>query len=369
MLLADNRRMALAAAFVSAALRYWLGVFPTARRVMHRLEHRAAKIPDPALRRLALDAQQSKWASLEGAAAFAAFVPRGQRAAVTRLLVLLQCIYDYTDTLMEQPNGNPAANARQLHMALLAALQPHGPQLDYYAHCARRNDGGYLIDLVEACRAAIARLPSYALISATVVEKARGIAFYQSAINLALECDHPTLIRWAALQLPPSTGLKWWETGAASGSSLVIFALLAAAADPTMTRQRATAIEAIYWPWGGALHTLLDSLVDRDEDAATGQHELLNHYTSPEEVAERLHLLALEAIQRAGAVGVEHSLILAGMTGLYLSDKRAWSPAARPATERVLAASGELAATAMLLLRVRRLIHRKAHLYRAGAPF
>ena len=105
----------------------------------------------------------------------------------------------------------------------------------------------------------------------------------------------------------------------------------------------------------GALHTLLDSLIDRAEDAATGQRNLLEHYSSSQVMAERMELLAIEAARRAEVVGVEHRLILAGMTSLYLSDPNAWSPYARETTERVLGALGGLARPAMLVLRSRRL--------------
>ncbi len=51
-----------------------------------------------------------------------------------RLLVRLQSIYQYTDSLMEQPSSNPVANARELHTAIEIALQPGRPHIDYYRH-------------------------------------------------------------------------------------------------------------------------------------------------------------------------------------------------------------------------------------------
>ncbi len=200
-------------------------------------------------------------------------------------------------------------------------------------------------------------LPAYGLVQAAVLEQARRIRFYQSHINLAKERDHAALVRWAELEAPCAK-LRWWELAAATGSSVAAFALLAAAADSDLTKAQARAIESLYWPWMGALHTLLDSLIDRAEDAATGQHNLLDHYSSGREMADRMELLAVEAARRAKAVGVEHRLILAGMTSLYLSDPNAWSPYARETTERVLAALGGLGKPAMLVLRARRFVHR-----------
>ena len=343
-----------AVAFASAARRYWIGVFPVVQSEIRRLRLCARDIPDPVLRSLALDAQRRKWASLEGAAAFATFTPRRQRARVTRLLVDLQGVFDYADTVMEQPNDVPAANARQLHCAFVAALQPDLPHGDYYRHQTRREDGGYLAELTDTCRAAVRELPSYPAVAEAVLRHARRIVFYQSDINLATAADYHDLARWASKQVAGSE-LKWWEIGAACGSSLAIFAHVAAAADPGLTSGEVNAIDALYWPWAEALHIFLDSLIDRAEDRETHQHNLLDHYSSQDEMTERLGLLASETVERALDVAPHHRLILAGMVALYLSDEQAWTAFARPATERILAATGTLAKPALLLLRARRL--------------
>jgi tetraprenyl-beta-curcumene synthase len=343
-----------AISFVSAARRYWLGVFPIVQSEIGWLRHRARDIPDPVLRGLALDAQRHKATSLEGAAAFATFVPREQRTSVTHLLVTLQCVFDYADTLMEQPSEEPVINASQLHNALLVSLQPDRPHLDYYKYHSHRDDGGYLVGLVDVCRALIERLPSYRVVSDVVLAHANRIVFYQSQINLARERDYQRLRRWASAEIF-GTPLSWWEIGAACGSSLALFAHVAAAASPVLTDHETELVDHLYWPWGDALHTMLDSLVDRAEDAAATQHNLLDHYASQEEMTERLGLLASETAERALAVAPHHRLILAGMIALYLSDRQAWTAFARPATERVLEATGTFAKPALLLLRARRL--------------
>jgi tetraprenyl-beta-curcumene synthase len=341
-------------AFASAARRYWLGVFPVVQHEIRRLHRCACDIPDPALRALAFDAQKRKWASLEGAAAFAVFTPRLGRFSLIRLLVDLQGVFDYADTLMEQPSRTPIANARRLHNACVAALRPDLPHADYYQHHTCRDDGGYLIELIEGCRVTICALPSYAVVADAVQRHVWRVVFYQSQINLATTGDHPALARWASKQ-PAGLQLKWWEVGAACGSSLAIFAHLAAASDPNLTRSEVEAIEALYWPWAEALHILLDSLIDRAEDNATDQRNLLDCYASQDEMIERLGLLAREMVRRAEAVPPQHQLILAAMVALYLSDEQAWTPSARPATERILEATGTFVRPALLLLRLRRM--------------
>lgn len=341
-------------AFASAACRYWLGVFPLVLLEVRRLRHRAGEIPDPALRSLAFDAQRRKWASLEGAAAFATFVVSMHRKRLVRALIDLQALLDYIDTLMEQPSEDTAANARELHHAFLAALHPDLPHRDYYKHNRQHDDGGYLVQLADTCRASIRELPSYPIVAEAVMRHARRVVFYQSEINLATVEDHPKLVRWAGEQVSGSE-LSWWEVGAACGSSLAVFAHIAAAADPALTVRDVDAIEALYWPWAEALHILLDGLIDRAEDQETNQPNLLDHYSSLEEMTERLGLLAEETVKRTRDVAPHHRLILAGMVALYLSDEQAWIVSARPASERVLAATGTFAKPALLLLRTRRL--------------
>ncbi|MGA9314521.1 MAG: DUF2600 family protein [Solirubrobacteraceae bacterium] len=350
-----RQQVVLAARFVAAAQRYWIGTYPTIREEVRYLKHQAQSIPNPKLRRLALDTQDNKWGDLEGAAAFAAFVPPKRRACVVRLLVTLQGIYDYADTLTEQPSDDPSANAIMLHSAMLAALKPGEQHADYYAHHRTHDDDGYLKRLIDRCHAAIGQLPAYPLVVEAAHTHTQRIVDYQTYINHDREHNYPSFVRWAGSETPLDTALNWWETGAACGSSLALFALLACAADPTLTHSQARAVEATYWPWANALHTLLDNLIDLAEDRETHQHNLIDHYTSQAEMTDRLGLLASETVKRACNAPPQHRLILAGMIALYLSDEQAEIAFTRPAAERVLEATGTFARPALLMLSARRL--------------
>jgi tetraprenyl-beta-curcumene synthase len=348
-------RVAVAAAFASAACRYWLGVFPTVHREISSLRRRARSITSSELRLLAIHNLRAEKGNLEGAAAFAAFVPHPYRGSVIRAQVAFQAAYDYVDSLSEHLPTASAVTARRLHCALLMAVTPGRPHLDYYARHACREDNGYLIELIDICRVAVSRLPAYPLVAKAIRVNTRRIIAYQSRASLLASCKYPPYVRWATEETPADADLRWWETGAACGSSMAVFALLAAAADPQLTPSSVKATETIYWPWAGALHTLLDSLIDHDEDKATGQQSLITHYKSTEEMTTRLGLIATEALRRAEHIGTNHCLILAGMVSLYLSDAQAWRPNSCPVTEEVLSALGALAAPAMLVLRLRRL--------------
>lgn len=312
---------ALPVCFLIGAQRYWLSVFPCLAHETRHWQQRAAAIPDPALRKLALEAQRIKRGNVEGSVALAAFAPAEHRAQAVRAQVAFQSIYDYVDTLAEQPAQEPVLNARQLHQALIVAIDKQVEHSHYYAHNTSHQDGGYLEQIIDTCRTALCRLPSHTIVEAHIRRSAERIVGYQSRNLKQSQGGHHELKQWAEQQTPPQTQLAWWETAASAGSSLGLFALIAAAAHPGLTPAEATAIETGYWPWIGALHSLLDSLIDLDEDDHDGQRSLLSYYRSPQETSTRFGVLASEAAHAASKLprSSEHTLILAAMTSHYLT--------------------------------------------------
>jgi tetraprenyl-beta-curcumene synthase len=340
-----------------AARSYWLSVFPDACREARAWRMRASMIPDPGLRRLALETHGGKRSNLEGAAAFAAFVQPAGRHATVRALIAYQAIFDYLDTLAEQPSDDPIANGRRLNQALLAAIAPEEPHVDYYAHRRRGDDGGYLAALIEACRAALQALPSFAAIAEPVRRATERVVVYQSLNHGDGHGRRDAFDRWARSAGKAHVRLRWWETGAAAGSTLDLFALIAAASDPVLAPGVAETLGTAYFPWVGALHSLLDSLADREEDAAMGRRGLIDYYSSPDEAARRIATIASEAMNRVGELpeGHNHALIVAAMTSFYLCDlSTSSSPYTRLAVPLVLEAMGCLAGPTMLILSARR---------------
>jgi len=358
---ARDGRVALAASFASAAQRYWLGVYPRVCLERRRRRTRATQIPDPLLRRTAIEAHR-KWGNIEGAAAFATFVPRAHRPAAARAMACYQAAYNYLDILGEQPSSDPVANGRSLHSALLVALDPDPDRshADYYAHNCQHDDGGYLAEIVDACRAALATLPSYPLVAPAAMRAAERIVAFQSCNTGERQGDLAALQRWARAHTPPGSELRWWETAAAAGSSLGVFALIALAARPGLASSQASvetveAVESAYFPWIGALHSLLDTLVDTAEDHATGQHSLIGCYESTQEAAARLGELTERALAAARSLpgARAHTLLLAAMASFYLSAPEASTPEALPIARTVLGALDGPADLAMLVFRMR----------------
>jgi tetraprenyl-beta-curcumene synthase len=347
-------------AFSSSASRYWLTVFPDVNREVRAWRMRAAGIPDPELRRLALLTHRNERGNLEGAAAFAVLVPSEHRATVIRAAVAFQALYDFVDTLAEAPNHDPLANGHQLHLALLAALDPSIDCGDYYHYSTSPQgaDGAYLLSMIAACRAACAALPSYDVARLPALRAARRMVSYQAYIHARQQPERDSeLARWATSITPPGEDLRWWEVAAGAASSLGVFALMATAAQTSFGVEEMAVLEHAYFPWIGALHVLLDSLADRSADIASGHLSLVSHYEDTSAQAERLARLADRAVSAASAVpqATHHLAILSAMTSFYLS-----APGARKdssaalASERVLAEIGGLAAPAMTVLRARR---------------
>jgi tetraprenyl-beta-curcumene synthase len=358
---AVRERIALGGTFAGAALRFWLIVFPTVNRELSRLKRRAQEIPDPRIREVALQALEKR-GNIEGAAAFAAFAPRRFRRQTIRALVAFQAAYNLTDTLAEQPSADSARNARRLHEELCVALDPRATHLRYLEHHAQHDDGGYLADLLDTCRAALRGLPSYPLIASAAQTAAERIVAFQSLGPTPSVRDRATFERWARELGHPGSELRWWEMAAAGGSSLAIHALILAAADPKLQAAEVIALERAYFPWVGALHSLLDSLVDQEEDADARQLSLVGCYPSDHEAVVRMSAIASEAARATRALpgGRGHQVMLAAMAGFYLHTARS-SPAAGRAASRgvaeiadgVLSAIGDLARPALLVFATR----------------
>jgi tetraprenyl-beta-curcumene synthase len=348
-------QLTLAGAFAGAASRYWFGVFPLVGRELRHWHERARQIPDPGLRRLALITQRTERGNLEGAAAFAVLVPRAHRERVVRAVVAFQAAYDYVDTLAEQPSIDPIANGRQLHLALLSALDPDRAHPDYYEHHSGDQDNGYMRNLIDTCRFAFRALPSHASVAEPALRSAARMVAYQS-LNHGAGDPRRALARWATGLTPAGTGLRWWETAAGAASSLSVFALIAAAAQPALRVSDATATERAYFPWIGALHVLLDSVIDRGADIEAGQHSLIDHYASAEEAANRLSTIAGRAMRATELLprGVQHATILAAMVSFYLSAPDTSTPATVLVAQRVLERMGTAATPTMAVHRARR---------------
>lgn len=345
--------------FAAAAVRYWLVVFPRVCLELRRSRRRAQGIADPDVRAAAL-AALAKRSNMEGSAAFAVFASSRRRADVVHALVAFQAIYNHVDMLAERdPGGASVDRARCLHRTLLVALDPEDVGgLDLLEPDRSGADDGYLAALIERCHVALSRLPSYAALAPFARIAAARIVEFQS---LSVASRHE-LEAWARRETPPSTGFQWWETAAAAGSSLAVHAIIAAAASPTSSRADAAAIDGAYFPAIGALHSLLDSLVDLDEDAVTGQLCLLDCYPSRADAAAGMRALMRRALTNSRRLprGRGHELLVVAMACSYVSAPAAMTGGASGVARAVCSELGARARPALLVFELRRLAARFA---------
>jgi tetraprenyl-beta-curcumene synthase len=345
--------------FAGAARRYWIQVFPAARSQQRRLLAHARSIPDPILREDALTSHHDKGSNSEGLAALAVLAPSAHRAEIARSLVAYQLMLDYLDCVSERQVDDPVANGLHLHRAFEAALDPDAAHEDYYAFAPGREDGGYLVALIETCRAPLRAMPSYGAARQALLHQAR-LCRHSQALNHALRFApvEDQLAEWSA-RTAGETGLnvdlEWWElVAAAAASSLNIGALMALAATPGASEDEARAVESAYFPWASGLNALLDSLVDLDEDPDGASH--LRRYASSQVAAERLEMIASEARRRLSELpdGRLHEAIFAAMGALYLAQPEAWRPGREVVSRAVFSALGPLARPSLVVHLLRR---------------
>jgi tetraprenyl-beta-curcumene synthase len=343
--------------FVRSAVRYWLFVFPRVGSELRHWRRSAGRIRDPVLRRLALAALEKR-SNMEGAAAFAVFAGAGTRRDVVRALVAFQAIYNHVDMLAEQPSSDPVGRARRLHNTLLSALEPGSPSPARGSLRLESDDGDYLAELIEACSWALSRLPGYAAAAPAARSAATRIATFQS-LSLA---SGDELELWALQNVPTESGLAWWETAAAAGSSLSVLALIASSASATLHRRELLAIDLAYSSVVASLHSLLDSTLDEVEDAATGQLSLVGCYRSSQVAAASMGVLAERAMDAARGLpnGRAHAVITAAMACSYLVDGQHASVRAKACTKAVQTSIGALSRPMLFIFRLRRLASRLA---------
>ena len=330
-------------------------VLPAVAAELDRWERRIERIPNPELQRQARASITTKRFHCEGGSVFAALLPE-RAPTIVRLIVALQTISDYLDNLCDRSVSLDEADFRQLHLAMLDAVDDRGPSHDYYRLHPNRDDGGYLHALVGECQACVAQLPSYPVVRERVQRLVGLYTDLQVYKHGPLDRREPALTAWFHDRGAPWRDLYWWEFAAACGSTLAMFALFAAAARPDLTPAEAERLERAYFPWICGLHILLDYLIDQAEDAAGGDLNLVCYYPCSDERRRRLVRFVQQARARARELPERefHEAIVQGLPGLYLSDGKVRAQGLYPLALRLLWAGGPASFGYFLWCRLRR---------------
>jgi hypothetical protein len=327
-------------------------------REVERWQARAAEIPDATIRADALAALHHKRSNTEGAALFW-IIPRRRCPRLLSLLVAYEIMADFLDSAIERGAHVGVVNGRQLHLALLDAVDVERPISDYYLHHPWQDDGGYLPCLVEACRYGCAALPSYRGVRPLLM-RAAALAQVQG-LNHELDlCLREALLRaWAAQQLGAEHGLGWYETAGAASAWLTVLALMAVAAEPAPSLNYASDVYSAYFPWISLTATLLDSYGDLVEDRLSEENSYIARYDSLETAVWRIGEIMRRATFEARLLDCSerHCVILAAMIAMYLSKHSTRTSEMQLTSRKLLRAGDSLATLLEPVLRIWRRLY------------
>lgn len=298
-------------------------ILPGVRKELAEWRRAADNIPDPELRRQALDSIATKQFHCEGGAVYAAPRPDFSDVLIP-LIVALQTISDYLDNLCDRSTSLDPDDFRLLHRSMLDAVTPGAPLTDYYAHRQERDDGGYLHALVRRCQDAIALLPGYGQVQNYVRELVGLYGDLQVYKHIAKPLREAELQAWWERHKSAYPELYWNEFAAATGSTLGMFMLFLAACEPDLPPDAAKRIKSAYFPSICGLHILLDYLIDQAEDEAGGDLNFCSYFGSQQMLDERLQRMVQAARQAAASLpeSAFHRMIVEGLVALYLSDPK-----------------------------------------------
>jgi tetraprenyl-beta-curcumene synthase len=340
----------------AAAIRELLWGLRSVSRELSAWQRLARAIPDVPIREDALGALVRKRTHVDGAALFS-ILPRRRNPCLLGLLVAYEIVLDFLDNVNER-EASPA-NGRQLHIALIEALNPDRGISEHYRHHLCRDDGGYLRALVEACREGCALLPGY--------PQVRGVLLREATRALVLGINHELdplgrdeeLRRWARQECAGYLDASWFELSSAASASLTVHALLALAAESVGGEHEVAAVHAAYFPWLSAASTMLDSYVDRAEDTVIGNHAYIEHYPTDEAGLRRVRELVGRSTWEARQLrnGHRHAVIAAAMVAMYLSKDSARAASMRESTRGLVYAGGSLTVLLLPILRMWRAVY------------
>ncbi len=320
-------------------VRFLLRIVPVSARALSTIRARAQRIPDDRLRNEAVASIDGKAFHVAGASILATFLPRVQARQFVDIVTPLETIYDYLDNLCDRhPEVNPQAYP-VLHLAIADALDPHAAPRDYYANGPTGDDGGYLKSLVMQTQQALKNAPYADTLQPHFFDAAAFYAELQTFKHLPRGQRELACVAWYERNRIRFGSLDWHEFACAAGSNMHVFAALY-----TAFTGRSDAIAPTYdayFPFVSAIHILLDSFIDQDEDE---EHDDLNFarvYGNSKVMCERLTFMTSTARERLSQLpdAGRHRFVLDIMTLFYLSHPKVAAAGLEREAQRLLRAN------------------------------
>ncbi|MCM3079983.1 MULTISPECIES: tetraprenyl-beta-curcumene synthase family protein [Brevibacillus] len=298
-------------------------VQPVLEREFAAWYKRAESIPNPELRKQALDSMNTKKFHCQGGCVYAAQVISHVETIVP-LIVAYQTISDYLDNLCDRSTSLDPVDFRQLHVSMQDALTPGAPLRNYYQYREEQDDGGYLASLVQTCQHYAAQIPAYDKIQPRVLEFSVLYSDLQVYKHIHPALRENELLAWWDTHKEQRANLHWQEFAAVTGSTIGIFALFCLATDSDLGQEQVDEVSKAYFPWLCGLHILLDYLIDLEEDRLGGDLNFVSYYESEEEATERLQYFIKQAktsVRRLPNPAF-HRMIVDGLVAFYLADRK-----------------------------------------------
>lgn len=329
------------AADCAVVVPYVCRIFPAVERELSVWRKHAMSIQDEELQKQALASLAKKRFHCQGGSVYALY-GTGNRENIISFIVALQTISDYLDNLCDRVAGAGEPGFRGLHLAMNAAVDPDFPLAAWYEYYPCKQDNGYLDSLVATCRQAAGSMPGYRDVKEEINRLASLYIDLQVFKHLAAYTREQRLLRWFTRYGEIAPGLDWWEFAAASGSTLGIFVLAAAAAAGPIRGQDVDKLLECYFPWICGLHILLDYYIDLDEDSEFGDLNFVSYYTSQAEAEQGLLQFLQESLYRAKYLtrASFHTTVIKGLLALYLSDPKAGQSGRKKTSQRLLRCGG-----------------------------
>lgn len=298
-------------------------ILPEVRIELEKWRREAGQIPDEELRKQALASIDTKRFHCQGGAVYAA-ANLPEKHILIPLIVAYQTISDYLDNLCDRSTSLDPADFRQLHQSMLDAVSPETEPADYYALRTEREDGGYLLRLVQKCRDCIGQLSGYEAAKPYIRDLAGLYTDLQVYKHIHPDKREAALLEWWSQHAHRTPHLRWNEFAAATGSTLGVFMLFLAATDPFLDDEDASSIHASYFPNVCSLHIMLDYLIDQDEDRLGGDLNFCNYYEDADTMLNRIASIVEWARKDVRTIPSTpfHRMIIEGLLALYLSDPK-----------------------------------------------
>jgi tetraprenyl-beta-curcumene synthase len=303
--------------------RVYRKVIPQVHRELESWKRKAESIPDPELRRQALASMEGKTFHCEGGAIMGLIALGNYQRAIS-FIVAYQTISDYLDNLCDRSTSLDPRDFAALHESMEDALTLDGELRDYYRMRKEQDDGGYLAQLVLACRRALQRVEHYDGISEHMLELCRYYCDLQIHKHVQQSERVARLKEWHDRNRSKCPDMQWYEFSACTGSTLGVFCLVSYALRNDFRPEYAESIKSGYFPYIQGLHILLDYFIDQEEDRREGDLNFCFYYENEEALFNRLTHFIEHADHYTADLPHRrfHQLINRGLLGVYLSDEK-----------------------------------------------